>query len=482
MTSLFFLVFLFSSLLTPNVDASPIYIEALSKSLLFFHGQRSGPLPTDQQFSWRASSGLSDGSSANVDLVGGYYTEGDNVKHNFPMAFTTTMLSWSTLEYGEQMGLELQNARVNIRWATDYLLKCATTTPGKLYVGVGDPNADHKCWERPEDMDTPRTVYSESPSNPGSDVAAETAAALAAASMVFREVDSQYSLLLLATAKNVMQFAIQYRGSYSDSLSSVCPFYCSYSGYKDELMWGAAWLLKATDDSNYKNFIQSLGGGDQTDIFNWDNKYAGAYVLLSQLALVNSDNTFDQYKLEAESFICKILPNTPSSSTSYTPGGLMYNYNLPQSNLQHVTAITFLLTTYAKYMKATQHTFNCGNSVNIVPDNLISLSKQQVDYILGENQAKMSYMVGFGSSFPMRIHHRGSSIPSQPHFNCADGLQFLYSPNPNPNILTGAIVGGPDKNDESPDKRDDYIHSELATYINAPFVGPLAYFASGGSA
>ncbi|KAH0914818.1 hypothetical protein HID58_029264 [Brassica napus] len=129
----------------------------------------------------------------------------------------------------------------------------------------------------------------------------------------------------------------------------------------DELMWGAAWLLKATDDSNYKNFIQSLGGGDHPDIFNWDNKYAGAYVLLSQQALVNNDNTFDQYKQEAESFICKILPNTPSSSTSYTPeptGGLMYNYNLPQSNLQHVMAITFLLTTYAKYMKVTQHTFN----------------------------------------------------------------------------------------------------------------------------
>ncbi|CAG7901581.1 unnamed protein product [Brassica rapa] len=201
-------------------------------------------------------------------------------------------------------------------------------------------------------MDTPHTVYSVSPSNPGSDVAAETAAALAAASMVFKEVDSAYSLLLLATAKNVMQFAIQYRGSYSDSLSSsVCPFYCSYSGYKDELMWGAAWLLKATDDSNYKNFIQSLGGGDHPDIFNWDNKYAGAYVLLSQQALVNNDNTFDQYKQEAESFICKILPNTPSSSTSYTPGGLMYNYNLPQSNLQHVMAITFLLTTYAKTIR-----------------------------------------------------------------------------------------------------------------------------------
>ncbi|KAL0877858.1 hypothetical protein Bca101_027564 [Brassica carinata] len=479
MTSPFFLVFLFSSLLTKNVDANPNYIEALSKSLLFFQGQRSGTLQTDQQLSWRASSGLSDGSSANVDLTGGYYDAGDNIKFNFPMAFTTTMLSWSTLEYGDQMGPELQNARVSIRWATDYLLKCATATPGKLYVGVGDPNADHKCWERPEDMDTPRTVYSVSSSNPGSDVAAETAAALAAASMVFRDVDSEYSLLLLTTAKSVMQFAIQYIGSYSDSLSSsVCPFYCSYSGYKDELMWGAAWLLKATNDPYYKNFIESQEGGYQPNIFNWDSKYAGAYVLLSQRALLNKDSNFELYKQEAESFICKILPNTPSSSTNYTHGGLMYK--LPHSNLQHVTAITFLLTTYAKYMKATQHTFYCGNSVNILPDALISLSKRQVDYILGENPKQMSYMVGFGSSFPMRIHHRASSLPSK-SLGCTGGFQYYETQNPNPNILTGAIVGGPDQNDEYPDKRDDYMHSEPTTYINAAFVGPLAYFASGGS-
>lgn len=166
-------------------------------------------------------------------MTGGYYDAGDNVKFNFPMAYTTTMLAWSALEYGKRMGPELENARVSIRWATDYLLKCARATPGKLYVGVGDPNVDHKCWERPEDMDTPRTVYSVSSSNPGSDVAGETAAALAAASMVFRKVDSKYARSLLATAKDVMKFAIDYKGCYSDSLSSsVCPFYCSYSGYK----------------------------------------------------------------------------------------------------------------------------------------------------------------------------------------------------------------------------------------------------------
>lgn len=168
-----------------------------------------------------------------VDLTGGYYDAGDNVKFNFPMAFTTTMLSWNAIEYGKKLGPQLAETRAAIRWATDYLLKCAWSTPGRLYVGVGDPSGDHRCWERPEDMDTVRSVYFVSSRNPGSDVAGETAAALAAASMVFKKVDPNYSRVLLATAKKVMQFAMQYRGSYSDFLgSSVCPFYCSYSGHK----------------------------------------------------------------------------------------------------------------------------------------------------------------------------------------------------------------------------------------------------------
>jgi len=43
-------------------------------------------------------------------------------------------------------------------------------------------------------------------------------------------------------------------------------------------------------------------------------------VLLLQRALLNGDKNFDQYKQEAENFMCKILPNSPSSSTQYTQG------------------------------------------------------------------------------------------------------------------------------------------------------------------
>ncbi|KAF9596929.1 hypothetical protein IFM89_014493, partial [Coptis chinensis] len=93
----------------------------------------------------------------------------DNVKFGFPMAFTTTMLPWSVLEFGGLMN----------------------------------------------------------------NVATETVVALAITSFVFRKNDPSYSSLLSRRAINVCGFADKYRGGYSNGLKSyVCPFYCSYCGYK----------------------------------------------------------------------------------------------------------------------------------------------------------------------------------------------------------------------------------------------------------
>ncbi|PRQ59840.1 putative cellulase [Rosa chinensis] len=86
------------------------YADALSKSILFFEGQRSGRLPHTQRMIWRKDSALCDGLDVKRDLTGGYYDAGDNVKFNFPMAFTTTMLSWSVIEFGKSMGSELPHA------------------------------------------------------------------------------------------------------------------------------------------------------------------------------------------------------------------------------------------------------------------------------------------------------------------------------------------------------------------------------------
>ncbi|WOH01568.1 hypothetical protein DCAR_0520952 [Daucus carota subsp. sativus] len=481
------LVALFSILLTnaaahprhqaPKHFASHNYKDALTKSILYFEGQRSGKLPSNQRVTWRKDSGLSDGSAMHVDLVGGYYDAGDNVKFGFPMAFTTTMLSWSVIEFGGLMKSELQNAREAIKWSTDYLLK-ATAQPDTIYVQVGDANKDHACWERPEDMDTPRTVVKIDKNNPGTEVAAETAAALAAASLVFRRTDRTYSKFLATRAIRVFEFANKYRGAYSNTLKKfVCPFYCDFSGYQDELLWGAAWLHKATKNPMYLNYIQQNGltlGADEGDnTFGWDNKHVGARILLSKAFLVQKVQSLHDYKGQSDNFICSLIPQS-----QYTPGGLLFK--MDDSNMQYVTSTSFLLVTYAKYLTTSQKVVNCGGSI-VTPRKLRALAKKQVDYLLGDNPLKMSYMVGYGPRYPQRIHHRGSSLPSiashPSKIQCTAGFSVMKSQSPNPNIHIGAVVGGPDGKDRFPDQRSDYFQSEPATYINAPLVGSLAYLA-----
>lgn len=79
-----------------------------------------------------------------MDLVGGYYDAGDNVKFGLPMAFTITMMSWSILEYGKQMAAsgELGHAIDAVKWGTDYLIK-AHPQPDVLYGEV--PSLSLEC-------------------------------------------------------------------------------------------------------------------------------------------------------------------------------------------------------------------------------------------------------------------------------------------------------------------------------------------------
>ncbi|XP_073315265.1 endoglucanase 8-like [Primulina huaijiensis] len=460
------------------------YRDALHKSILFFEGQRSGKLPPNQRIRWRRDSAMHDGASAGVDLTGGYYDAGDNVKFGFPMAFTATLLSWSIIDFGRNMRVagELNNAVASLKWATDYLLK-ATAHEGVVYVQVGDPSSDHSCWERPEDMDTLRTAYKVDANHPGSDVAGETAAALAAASIVFRSRSPAYSNLLLNRAIKVFEFADRHRGPYTSSLQyAACPFYCDVNGFQDELLWGAAWLHKASRRREYKEYIVRnevvLRAGDTINEFGWDNKHAGINVLLSKEVLMGRANDLKSFQMNADTFICSLLPGINShAQVQYSPGGLIFKSG--GSNMQHVTSLSFLLLAYSNYISHAKHVIPCGGT-SASSSLLKRLARRQVDYILGDNPLRMSYMVGYGPRYPERIHHRASSLPSlEAHpsrIRCKDGTRYYLSPAPNPNLLVGAVVGGPNSSDYFPDSRPFFQESEPTTYINAPLVGLLAYF------
>lgn len=59
------------------------------------------------------------------------------MKFNLPMAFTATVLSWTILEYGDQMSAskQLTHAQDALKWITDYLIICHPSD-NVLYIQV----------------------------------------------------------------------------------------------------------------------------------------------------------------------------------------------------------------------------------------------------------------------------------------------------------------------------------------------------------
>ncbi|CAN8246522.1 unnamed protein product [Cochlearia groenlandica] len=466
------------------------YKQALTKSILFFEAQRSGHLPPNQRVSWRSHSGLNDGKSSGVDLVGGYYDAGDNVKFGLPMAFTVTTMCWSIIEYGGQLESngELGHAIDAVKWGTDYFIK-AHPEPNVLYGEVGDGKSDHYCWQRPEEMTTDRKAYKIDRNNPGSDLAGETSAAMAAASIVFNRSDPSYSAGLLRHARQLFEFADKYRGKYDISIIVAHKYYGSVSGYNDELLWAAAWLYKATNDKYYLDYLgkngDSMGGtGWSMTEFGWDVKYAGVQTLVSKILMQGKAGehkaVFERYQQKAEQYMCSLLGKS-TKNIRKTPGGLIFRQRW--NNMQFVTSASFLAAVYSDYLSSSKTYLKCYQG-NISPSKLLDFSKSQVDYILGDNPRATSYMVGYGQTYPRQVHHRGSSIISfkadQKFVTCRGGYATWYSRKGNdPNVLTGALVGGPDAYDNFADQRDNYEQTEPATYNNAPLLGVLARLISG---
>lgn len=488
---------LFSIFFTISASARALnYADALTKSLLYFESQRSGRLPYNQRVTWRDHSGLTDGLEQGVDLVGGYYDAGDHVKFGLPMAFTVTMLSWSVIEYREEISGagELEHALEAIKWGTDYFIK-AHTSPNVLWAEVGDGDTDHYCWQRPEDMTTSRQAYKIDEKNPGSDLAGETAAAMAAASIVFKKINPHYSHLLLHHAQQLFEFGDKYRGKYDEEgggVEVVKRYYASVSGYMDELLWAALWLYKATDNEEKEHYLKYVienahffgGIGWSITEFSWDVKYAGVQIMASKLLMEGKhkahNQILEQYRSRAEYYLCSCLnKNNNGSNVDRTPGGLLYVRQW--NNMQYVSTAAFLLTVYSDYLKNSNQKLHCHGEEQVGHEELKTFAKSQVDYILGSNPMNMSYLVGYGSTYPTRVHHRGASIVSfrehKGFIGCTQGYDNWYSRfEQNPNVLVGALVGGPDFQDNFKDQRGNYVQTEACTYNTAPLVGVFAKF------
>ena len=374
------------------------YAEALQKSFLFYEANRSGELPTDNRIPWRGDSALGDGADVGRDLTGGYYDAGDHVKFGLPMAASMTMLAWGVEEYSdayEKIG-QHDEALDAVKWGTDYILKAyddrgtADVSDDVFYGQVGNGQADHSFWGSPEIMTMERPAYKIDAQNPGSDLAGESAASLASASIIFRSIDSAYADKLLGQAKKLYEFAETYQGKYSDSITDARNFYNSWSGYTDDLAWGATWLHKATKaagqtDTQYlakaEQYYQDTNGIQSAPwTQNWDDKKYGTAILLAQ------ETGDTQYQVHVEGWLDRwMVDKSKGGIPTYTSGGLAW---LDQWGANRYAANTAMLAgIYADTVK------DKGGQYSQFAEN-------QINYLLGDNPNNFSYQIGFGNNYP----------------------------------------------------------------------------------
>lgn len=421
------------------------YGEALQKSILFYKANRLGDLPDDYVLPYRDDAAMTDGQDVGLDLTGGWADAGDGIKFTHPMSYAAGQLGWAVYEYREafEKSGQLDDILDEIKWATDFFIK-AHPSPDVLYYMCGYNASDHSVWVAHELLDymTDRKSFVLNSSTPGSDVAGQTAAALAIASIIFEPTDPQYAQTCLTHAKEIFEFGDKYRGI--NPLNELYPS----GGYLDDLAWGATWLYIKTGDTYYLDKAKSVMpvgslGGQHTHC--WDDVSYGAAIKIAQI-------THD------ESYVAMVEKNLdywmPNGGITYTPGGLAW---LSQwGSLRYATTAAFLA-----FVWSDDQTVGTASK----KEAYRNFAERQINYALGDNPRGGSYEVGFGENAPVHPHHRTahgswSSMLSVPAFHR--------------NILYGALVGGPNSDDSWVDDITDYRLNEVATDYNAGFVGSLA--------
>ncbi|MDI9488973.1 MAG: glycoside hydrolase family 9 protein, partial [Bacillota bacterium] len=457
------MAFILSAIIMVGVIPQPVmaadnqdfnYVDAFAKSILFYEANWCGPDAGNNRIKWRGPCHIEDGKDVGLDLTGGFHDCGDHVKFGLPQCASASTLAWAYYEFEDtfiEKGQDVYMLNI-LKHFCDYFMKCF---PNKttFYYQVGDGDVDHQYWGPPElqTYDRP-TYYVATPSNPGSDVAGDAAAALAIMSIIYKDRDSEYAAKCLTYAKDLYNFGMTYRGN-SKGQSYYLP-----SDYRDELMWGSIWLYVATGDKTYMDNVDKLMaekniGGD--NMFNdhwthcWDYVLTGVFVKLATL----SDNP--KYRRIAEDHM-----DYWQNRIRTTPGGLKYLDSW--GVCKYPAAESFVQLVYYKETGEKKY---------------LDFAKSQIDYILGKNPNNMSYVVGFGDKYPKYPHHRAANgmLEGPPADEKKDaGMRH---------ILYGALVGGADINDKYIDDINEYVYTETGLDYNAGLVGALAgmskYFGQG---
>ena len=486
------------------------WAEALQKALWFFNVNKSGPGVYCTDVQWRGDAHMGDshialdptdpngvnlpaefieqyrdvldpdGNGA-VDLGGGYHDAGDYIKFTLTTAYTASMIAWSLYEYPQSYHVTglAEEALGQIRWATDYLMKATfRDETGKViaYAHQVADASDHSCfWMPPEVRRTdlcPRKAYFVWEDKPAADVTAAAAATLALTGLVTyqnrkTQADVDYAEKCVDYAKALYEFAARHPDTRAADDGGL---YNSNSS-RDDLAWAAIWLFLVNPPENRQYLADVvegddpwLNGGSQADMLrksatgvwvpawaessphSWDAVRAGVIAKLAEIMTLLDDPAAEEWVRIAREMAVGFRDGVA------TPDGFYMYMSWGSARYNSAAQFTTLLFT------------------RDFPDDpespsLTSWAQRQIDYILGDNDLGLSYIMGYTDSYPLQPHHAAghASIYGEP------GI-----PEENRHIIWGALVNGPQGDGSHVDAREDYGSNEVTIDYNAALVAALA--------
>ena len=458
--SILYILLLLSSkiVLISSEEIEVNYAEALQKSLFFYEVQQAGVLPEWNEVSWRGD------SMENDFIPGGWFDAGDHFKFTYTIAYTSAVLAWGYIEYGDavkKVGLE-EKYKNNLKWGLDYIV---LADQGDSVVGtIGKDGFDHSWWGSPEIYLRKMKLVSGDDERPydtttSTSTLALCSAALAAGYLVFK--DSNY----LKHAKSLYELADKVRSNGGQGMAKS---YYPATDFYDELFYAANWMYMATGDQKYldeceKDFIPEFPLEQQSTTrkftwgFCWDDHSQAAALLYA----INTGN--EEWIEQIHRHLEYWTTGYEGKQVGYTPDGMAWLFQWGAT--RHAANTAFLALIAAdKLFKDNEELYS----------KYKKFAKTQMEYFFGNNKLGLSYVIGMGKKNPKSVHHRGASGIHDDSWGAlgtdkSDGIhQNEYA-----HVLYGALEGGPNKDGSFNDKVGAYENTEVAIDYNAGYTAAL---------
>lgn len=480
------------------------YAEALQKSVYFYEAQQSGRLSPLNRVPWRGPACLTDGADLGRDLSGGWFDAGDHWTANLTMSFAAMTLAWSAVEHPEtweQTG-QMEELLAGLIHVNDYFLRCVLNpecadpaTDLDVVIGCGgregveEPRV-HSMWAPAEvaHMLTLRPTFRVNRTVPAGDIPGAMAAAMAASSMVIRAHGArlegtpgfesfrarELADRLLDRAEKLTRFARanagpvfaeglsqeeQERIRRARSLALRSDGQVVVTGYRadpfDKIVAAASWIQRArrardpqTGDEWFRFALEVYVKEYQAESNHdwWKDFGAGNFGKLAAFNLMRLAPTDERFHAELQLYCTRFL------EYRQTPGGLRLRewFAHEYGSLRHANNAAAIVLYYSDHvLQAPPISGNTwwkkGRSNAELQAEYRAAGRTPVDYALGANPYRRSYLVGFGNEPFNHPHHRGA-------YGAWAGFEHFIpgkadDRGTNRHVLYGALLAGPDHND-----------------------------------